>query len=806
MRAARTACPSVGRMTTAAPRSLADDVRGRDDVALTRLLRLRPDLAAPLPADLGQVAARSLTHGSTARALERLDAFTWQVLEAGLVVTEPIDTQTVAALLPDADAERVTTGLQHLADAALLWGSAEAWHVTSTVRDAIGPTPAGLGPPLSVVLAAVPTTRLATLMQGLELEPVLTPQTLGALVDPHRLDTALTSAPAESLALLQLLAWGPPSGSIERATRTVDINTASTPIEWSLARGLIVATDDSQVVMPREIALHLRGDRVHRDDLSHQPPLDISDLDTKRIDQAAAGAAFDAVRRLEDLLETWAVEAPSVLRSGGLGVRELKAAATRLDVDEPTAALLIEIAHTLGLLAGDGEADEAWLPTPAYDLWRSHAIGARWAELVDAWLQTTRVVGLVGSRDDRENRRNALGPDLDKVVAVDIRKAVLGDLATLSEGSVASVASLLARQQWRAPRRGARWRDDLIEWALQEASTLGVVAFGALSTAGRALLAEGPAAAADLVEPMLPGFVDHVLLQADLTAVAPGPLDGDVARELGLMADVESTGGATVYRFTQTSIRRALDAGRGAADVHAFVASHSRTPVPQPLTYLIDDVARRHGRVRVGVASAYVRSDDPAVLDEVLADRRAAALRLRRLSPTVVAAQASVDIVLDRLRTMNLAPVAESAEGDVLVRRRDSRRTPPRQRPPRLVADPPVTSDAVLGAAVKALRSGERGSAVLGRIVGPAGTHDLPRTAVAETIAALRTAAEQHGSVWIGYVGDDGTVVERVVDPVEVRGGWLTAFDHRYEEVRTFAIHRVTGVAPLDQAEVSTPS
>jgi hypothetical protein len=319
-----------------------------------------------------------------------------------------------------------------------------------------------------------------------------------------------------------------------------------------------------------------------------------------------------------------------------------------------------------------------------------------------------------------------------------------------------------------------------------------------LATPARALLQADAGKAADLIEPLLPAAVDHVLLQADLTAVAPGPLDGVVARELGLMADVESTGGATVFRFTQASVRRALDAGRGAADLQAFVQQHSRTPVPQPLSYLIDDVARRHGRVRIGAASAYVRSDDPAVLDEVVADRRTAALRLRRLAPTVVAAQASVDIVLDRLRSMNLAPVAESAEGDVLLRRRDSRRTPPRQRPPRLVSDPPAANDAVLGAAVKALRSGERGSSARGRVVGPAGTHDLPRNAVDDTITALRTAAEAHGSVWIGYVGDDGTVVERVIDPVEVRGGWLTAFDHRYEEVRTFAIHRITGVAPLD--------
>ena len=94
--------------------------------------------------------------------------------------------------------------------------------------------------------------------------------------------------------------------------------------------------------------------------------------------------------------------------------------------------------------------------------------------------------------------------------------------------------------------------------------------------------------------------------------MAPGPLERELADVLGVLADVESKGGATVYRFTPGSVRRALDAGQSAADLHAFLARHSRTPVPQPLTYLIDDVARRHGRLRVGAASAYVRCDDDA--------------------------------------------------------------------------------------------------------------------------------------------------------------------------------------------------
>ncbi len=163
--------------------------------------------------------------------------------------------------------------------------------------------------------------------------------------------------------------------------------------------------------------------------------------------------------------------------------------------------------------------------------------------------------------------------------------------------------------------------------------------------------------------------------------MAPGPLERPLADMLSVLADVESKGGATVYRFTPGSVRRALDAGQAASDLHAFLAAHSRTPVPQPLSYLIDDVARRHGHLRIGAASAYVRCDDEAVLNEILADRRSTGLRLRRLAPTVLAAQADPGSLLEALRDMGYAPAAESAEGDVLITRAGARRTPPRTPP-----------------------------------------------------------------------------------------------------------------------------
>src|SRR5205823_2573218 len=155
--------------------------------------------------------------------------------------------------------------------------------------------------------------------------------------------------------------------------------------------------------------------------------------------------------------------------------------------------------------------------------------------------------------------------------------------------------------------------------------------------------------------------------QADLTAVAPGPLELGLERELALVADVESSGGATVYRIGEASVRRALDAGRTAAELHELFRTRSVTPVPQALSYMVDDMARRHGLLRAGVAAAYLRCDDEGLLAEVVADRRIEHLRLRRLAPTVVVSPQPIRRVLEVLREAGYAPVAESSDGAVLL-------------------------------------------------------------------------------------------------------------------------------------------
>ncbi|MEU5579531.1 helicase C-terminal domain-containing protein [Streptomyces huasconensis] len=813
------------------PRSLAEALRSREDDALAGLLHARPDLLNPVPTDLTQLATRAGTRASVVRALERLDRFAQQVAQTLAVAPEPTTYDEVLGLLAGDDgdpdvAEALPRALGTLHEQALVWGPDDRLRLVRTARELLAPgpqhpSPTGLGPTVAEATAGMSPTRLQAIVAAAGLptthDPVSAVESLTALfTDRARMSALLDEAPAESVEVLSRLVWGPPYGQV-----TAD---PARHLRWLLDRGLLLPTAPGTVVLPREAALHLRGGRAHRSPEPVPPPVVAArEHRPQVVDATAAGQAYTALATVEELLKEWDEGGPAVLRAGGLSVRDLKRTAVALDLPEPVAAFWVELAYAAGLVASDGEADERYAATPAYDEWQELPAPERWAALATAWLSATRTAGLIGGRDGKDRTLSALGPHLDRSAAPEVRRRVLALLAGLPEGAEPDADSLLARLRWERPSPAAQdLRSRIAGWTLNEAELLGVTGRGALSRHGRALLSDDGdparhgrgapaddtatarargAAAARLLAPLLPQPLDHVLLQADLTAVAPGPLERPLAEALAVLADVESKGGATVYRFTPGSVRRALDAGQSASDLHAFLAAHSRTPVPQPLAYLIDDVARRHGHLRIGAASAYVRCDDEALLNEILADKRSQGLRLRRLAPTVLAAQADPGALLEGLRSMGFAPAAESPEGDVLITRAHAHRTPPRSAPEPVPDGPPLPDDTLVAAAVRAIRAGDLASTAPRKEVHETPSGSLPRTTSAETLATMQAAVMTGEAVWIGYVNAEGAASQRVIAPVRVEGGFVTAYDHTADEVRTFALHRITGVAELADDE-----
>ncbi|NYG60049.1 hypothetical protein BJ980_002972 [Nocardioides daedukensis] len=580
----------------------------------------------------------------------------------------------------------------------------------------------------------------------------------------------------------------------ELSTLHALVGGAETPDPDSIALGrlmdLALVWESSSGPRLLSVVAELLAPAAATEEPAAMPELVTGERDEAMVSRAAAGAAFDVVRRVDLVLDTWGNHPPTVLRTGGLSVRDLRVTATLLHVDERTAGFLVELAASAGLLAtaSPGDLSESWMPTDAYDSWHRASAAERWTTLCRAWLGSARVSALIGAKDSAGRAFNALAPGLVDVHMIDTRRLALTQLATLEPGVVLAsgtgVPSVVARATWLRPRRPAT-QARLVAWSIEEATLLGVMGLGGLSDFGRALVAgDDPT---PLLDPLLPEPLDHILIQGDLTAIAPGPLESALAVKLQQLADVESRGGATVYRFSSSSVRRALDVGWSAHELHEFLSSVSRTEVPQPLTYLVDDTARTFGTLRVGYAEAFIRTDDAAELEALLRARGAASLGLRRIAPTVLISTTPIDILLPRLRDLGAAPVVEAQDGTVHVARPDVHRA--RTPKARAAGRDAAREMAQVTHAVSAIRAGDRAR--------DARPEERVATTPADSLALLRQAIEAGGSVWISYLDSHGTATERVVDPVRIEGGQLTAYDHRSEDQRTFAIHRLNAVRAL---------
>jgi len=743
-------------------RSLADQVRAWPDDRLSLLLVERPDLATPAPHDSAQLAARAATRSSLVRALDQLNRCELTVLDALVVLGQTTSAEVTSII--HADPASVERALRHLEELALAWHSVGGLRALTGVADAMG---------------------------GASLQPY-SPDA----PSPEELEALVEELSPEARTMLAHVAEAGGEARTGRARTTLLPADAETPAEELLSRRLLVARGAGLCVVPGEVGVLLRGGRTTREPVDVPPLLATSDREQPMVDRVAAGAAFEFVRRTELLLDGWGTAPPAALRSGGLGVRELRSTAGRLHVDEPTAALLVEVAVAAGLAttAAGPDGNPVWLPTDQADSWAACPPAERWVTLARAWLEMSRLPGLVGSRDAQGKAWNALVPELSSVHVAETRQMCLEALASVPPGHVLAPgtggASVVARLTWERPRR-PRTRTEQVAWALSEAAALGVTGMGGLASYTRVLVAEGDPVPA--LDALLPHPVDHVLVQADLTAVAPGPLESSLARSMSLVADVESRGGATVYRFTPASVRRAMDVGWTAVELHDFVSSVSRTPVPQPLTYLIDDTARTFGTIRVGYAQAFLRADDEHALAELLHHPSAPGLGLRRLAPTVLISSTPLDVLLPRLRELGAAPAVEGADGSVRVARPEPlrARTPREKRVGSSHARRAVRETARVAAVISSVRAGDeiaasRPTATIAQPLSPTGA-----------VAALREAIDAGSPVTIEYVDNRGLAASRVITPASVDGGQLTAKDHSADDVRTFVVARIRSVRPL---------
>ncbi|EGD54236.1 helicase-associated domain-containing protein [Gordonia neofelifaecis] len=776
-------------------RGLADDLAGRSDDALTALLIARPDLASPPPRGTGVLAQRALSAASVALAGEGLDLLAVAVLEAFLDAADalgerkellgPVGRDEIVqrigkrALRADVDAR-----IETLVTRGLLWGT--------------GPAKRG---------------KYAHWIGGAHLPAALpwrAHNLLGPIsgLDPTEIRERIESVDDRPRELLTTLAQGSALGRSRDAAPDAD---PAAPVPTLLSLGLLARIDEQTVELPPQVGQVLRGEPPLVTRTLREPALTDQDgpgrFDASAVDAAGAGEVLELLRHAGDLIDALGSAPAAMLRSGGLGIRELRRLAKTTALSVTRVGMLVEVLAKQRLLdAGppdsaqhDYLAEDVFAPTTAVDAWAHQGTDRRWLGMARAWLELPRRPWQIGDTDRDGNTLAALSAELFDATAAASRRMILAPLADAAPAHPVTAESLTAVLGWRHPRQLRRMNLNTVSQTLREATELGLVAHGSLTTAGRLLLAAAPDddAPSDVLTAMtgsLPELIDYFLVQADLTVVVPGPLEPDTADRLRLLADLESGGAASMYRVTDDSVRRALDTGRSSAEISAFLQEHSRTPVPQSMSYLIDDVARRHGTLRAGVASSFIRCDDTATLTEVLRSDAAADLALRALAPTVAVSAAPLRDVIDRLQAAGFAPAGEDSSGALIDLRSRGVRVPARG-----AASSPAPRRSAIGpgqaqAVVSRMRTADRAAGPIAATAAASGASAVEGETVSTLIQlALRTGRRLR----IGYVDAQGAASRHVLHARSLAAGQLVADEEGGDEELRFPLHRITRVELL---------
>jgi hypothetical protein len=736
---------------------------------LEAILTRRPDtLAAPAVTSLSALAVRLQDGESVSAALGALPRPALQLVEAMQAFGPPtvgVD-QLAAAVGRAPDDPEFAATLRVLAQRALVWPDGDDLRMAGPLWSAFE-YPLNLGAPVKRLLEGYPVTELREVAIALGLPGGRTRQATwtavcAALADGERVAALVASAPDDARELLTAVAWRGPLVVMPAYERP-----SSGPLAWALRHGLLISDGWQHAQMPGEVGMALRGPEWRAPFEPRPPSPRLTSAPAEAVAREAAAAASAAV---EQAAAVFGAAPVALLKSGGVGARELKRLAKSAGCGESRVRLWLELGYAAGLL---GIAEARVLPTDAYDKWCAAGPAGQLQPLLRAWSRLPAAPLL--PEPGPALVRDAAGLD-----ACDLRTALLEALAELPDGQGATdgLADVLG---WRSPLL-ADPDTPLLDALWQEARLIGAVAHGALTPLGRALV-DADADLDGAAHELLPPPVSEALFQNDLTVVVPGAPAAALAGLLDDAATRESRGGATTWRFSAASVRAALDAGRTPeALLAALRCAAVGGALPQVLEYLVADVARQHGRLRVREVGCVLHADDPALVAEVAGARALRPLGLTVLAPTVLASAQPLAETLAALRSAGYAPIGEDTSGTAVVERPVRRRAPAPRRPaPRPTTVKPAEVAAhLLAPPVSALYRVQVAAPQLGD-----GEQRL-----------LADAVDGGVAVTIGYTDAQGGVSRRVIEPLDLDGLMLSAWCRLRDDERMFLLDRIDSVTP----------
>jgi hypothetical protein len=364
-------------------------------------------------------------------------------------------------------------------------------------------------------------------------------------------------------------------------------------------------------------------------------------LSQDEIDRDCGIAIFETLQALTEMVFYLEQHFVREVGRGNVGLPDLKRLADRLNKTVDFAREIFELARLARIAI---LAEHRWQLGSAARMWVDAQPIERWTHLAQAW---RAAVG------------DSAGNDL---------------VAALSTASEKSLDALLTKQYPLADNSIAAG----LKRTVDRGNLIGITDRGLLSSWGIDVLGGRIAECSTKIEARLPAPVDRLIVQADLSLVAPGPLTTATEMRIREFADCEHIGFASTYRINALSITLGMENGLKAADIRELLVTLSGKDLPQPVDYLIRESEERFGRLVVHSTSipehSVATSSDAILLKSILNDPRLKPFGLVENSAGDLACKFDSEVLYFGLReagfaairaeqTSNDAPVARSAIG-----------------------------------------------------------------------------------------------------------------------------------------------
>ncbi|MFI6025146.1 hypothetical protein [Amycolatopsis magusensis] len=458
---------------------LLDWLSGLDEQALTNVLTRRPLLLEPPgPRRLEDIAARLRDPVVTAEAAADLttpeDQFLRAVQLCRALGREPA-IPAVAGILGTTAAE-VEPIVAALGERALAWLTHSGALGVPEALDPYSYRTHHLGQPMAELLANLDDWHVGALsaQHGL---PASRARLLALFRDSERMRALVTEVPADTQELLHDLAWNGPDRA---GVAPVDLENARAedfPGGWAMERGLLFSNFGTEVHLPLEVGLALRGPDHQLPFAPRPPEVPTIAVDPARLEPDSCAAALRFLDRYHAVAAAAATEPLPLRKTGQVGARLVNrlvklsggtSAEVQLALAMALHAELLEVTEE-GTLVPSGEATRLHAEPPATLL----------IALLSAWWEPAP--GLPGAEGD------PAGEPIDRV-----RYRVLRLLGELGDGrGQPDAAALTARVSWLAPFLPAESIEEHVGEILADAELLGLVSGGALTALGRALVDAG---------------------------------------------------------------------------------------------------------------------------------------------------------------------------------------------------------------------------------------------------------------------------------------------------------------------------